>query len=144
MGTWPFQGKPFPRSHSPESSTTVEAKLPKLEHPTFNGDIQNWTPFSEQFEAVMDNGEITKLFYLRSLLEGEAKASIQGMPLKAANYTTVCELLKQRFGRPERVIFAHVQNLLMLGVPSIPSVEELWKTYNSLQTHNRSCLGHLW
>ena len=114
-----FENRDNALSHSPESSTTVETKLSKLELPTFNGDIQNRTPFWEQFEAVMDNGdlpEITKFSNLRSLLEKEAKASIQGLSLKAANYKTACELLKQRFGRPERIIFAHVQDLLMLEV----------------------------
>ena len=133
-----FEHRDDALSNSPESTTTVEAKLPKLELPKFDGDILNWTPFWEQFEAVVDNGdlpEITKFLYLRSLLEGEAKAPIQGLSLKAENYRTACELLKQRFGRPERIIFAHVQDLLMLEVPSTPSVEELWKTYNCLQTH---------
>ena len=136
-----FEHRDDALSNSPESTTTVEAKLPKLELPKFDGDILNWTPFWEQFEAVVDKGdipEITKFLYLRSLLEGEAKASIQGLSLKAANYRTACELLKQRFGRPERIIFAHVQDLLMIEVPPTPSIEQLWKTYNSLQTHIRS------
>ena len=136
-----FEHRDDALSNSPESTTTVEAKLTKLELPKFDGDILNWTPFWEQFEAVVDKGdipEITKFSYLRFLLEGEAKASIQGLSLEAANYRTACELLKQRFGRPERIIFAHVQDLLMIEVPPTPSIEQLWKTYNSLQTHIRS------
>ena len=139
-----FEDRDEVRSHSSESSTVVEAKLPKLELPTFGGDIKNWTPFWEQFETVVDRGDlpdVTKFAYLRSLLEGEAKASIQGLSLKAVNYKIACELLKQRYGRPERIIFAHVQELLVLEVPSTPSVEELWKTYNSLQSHIRSLAG---
>ena len=46
------------------------------------------------------------------LLEGAAAHSIQGVPLSEANYDNALELLKQRFGRPQQIITAHMDALL--------------------------------
>ena len=123
------------------TSSAVDAKLPKLELPSFSGEVQEWTPFWEQFEAVVDLSDlptVAKFSYLRSLLTGDAQAAIAGLSLTAGNYTVACQLLKERFGRKEKIIFAHVQALLNTSVPSQPNVTALWKVYNNLQSHIRS------
>ena len=117
------------------------ANLPKIALPSFSGDILEWCSFWEQFCAVIhetDMPQVTKYAYLRSLLSGEAAASISGLSLTAASYTTACQILKDRFGRPTRIIFSHVQALLNVGVSDAPSVNELWSLYNTLQSHIRS------
>ena len=122
-------------------SASVEAKLPKLELPTFSGDVTEWTSFWDQFHAVVHASElpdITKFSYLRSLLKGEAKAAVQGLSLTAAHYRIACDLLRDRFGRPERIVFSHIQELLNITVPKYPNVSVLWKLYDDLQAHIRS------
>ena len=60
------------------SRASVEAKLPRLELPKFNGNPLEWTAFWDQFSAVVDNTDlpdVSKLSYLQSLLGGE-----QGLP----------------------------------------------------------------
>ena len=82
-------------------SAVVEAKLPKLELPTFSGDVTEWTSFWDQFQAVVHASElpdITKFSYLLSLLKGETKAVVQGLSLTAAHYKIACDLLRDRFG----------------------------------------------
>ena len=84
-------------------SHVADAKLPKLSLPKFSGDPLRWTEFWEPFEALIDNGDmsdIAKLTYLNSLLEGEAKATVSGLSLTAANYAATISLLKTRYGRP--------------------------------------------
>ena len=91
--------------------------------------------------AVDDNCElpdITKFSYLLSLLKSEARMAVQGLSLTAANYRTACEILGKRYGRPERIIFSHLQELLTLSVPRKPSVTDLWRMYDDLQAHVRS------
>ena len=91
--------------------------------------------------AVDDNCElpdITKFSYLLSLLKSEARMAVQGLSLTAANYRTACEILGKRYGRPERIIFSHLQELLTLNVPRKPSVTDLWRIYDDLQAHVRS------
>ena len=105
---------------TPLSSGTAgqNARLPKLELPKFGGAILEWDSFWDQFQAGIDFSElpeVTKLVYLKSLLFGEAKHAIEGLPVVSANYKVACEILKERFARPARIIFAHVEKLLVLG-----------------------------
>ena len=123
------------------SSTSVEARLPKLHLPNFSGNVTDWTAFWEQFEVAVDNTDlpdVTKFTYLRTLLKGEAKQAVAGLSLTAAHYKTACDILKQRYGRSERIIFCHVQDLLNLDIPSHCKIPALWKMFDDLQAHVRS------
>ena len=56
-------------------STTKEANLPKLELPTFSGEVTECQIFWDQFCAVVNNSdlpEVSKFSYLLSLLKGDA------------------------------------------------------------------------
>ena len=129
-------------SSGSNSHSTPEARLPKLTLPKFGGEVQEWLPFWEQFDAVIDRREdlpvVTKFSYLKDTLIGEAKRAIAGLSLTGANYQTACDILKERFGRTNKIIFAHIQALLGVAVPDRPSVEALWILYGDLQTHIRS------
>ena len=57
---------------------------------------------------------IDKFNYLKSLLEGEAARAIQGLPLTNANYNVAVEILRERFGKPQTIIAAHMDDLLKL------------------------------
>ena len=123
---------------SPESAT-----LPKLDLPTFGGAVLEWPSFWEQFQAVVDSShmpEITKFSYLLSLLRGDAKAAVKGLALTGTAYNTACEILRQRYGRKEQVIFMHMQELLGLSVlqSKSSSVSQLWKLQDTLLSHVRS------
>lgn len=127
-------------------STCANVKLPRLELPKFSGELTQWQSFWDLFVAMVDDSTlpaISKFTYLQSLLEGEAKSVIQGLSLTAINYTVACKLLKERFGKPERIIFAHIQALLGLSMPSKPQgskcyVSALRKLQDDLLTHIRS------
>ncbi|XP_066940957.1 uncharacterized protein [Macrobrachium rosenbergii] len=86
--------------------------------------------------------EYADKFRRQSLLEGEAKSVIQGLSQTSANYPIACKMLKERFGRPERIIFAHIQALLGITMPaknpSSGNVSSLWKLQDELLTHVRS------
>ena len=121
------------------------AKLPKLELPKFSGQVTEWQSFWDKFTAIVHESDIpviTKFTYLQSLLEGEAKHAIQGLSVTAAHYQVACNLLQERFGRKERIIFAHIQELLNIQVCSatkqMPRVATLWKLLDDLQAHVRS------
>lgn len=129
------------KSVSSASSVRPDVKLPSLTLPTFGGNVLDWQPFWDQYDAVVhstDLPEVTKFTYLRSLLEGEASEVIQGLSLTAAHYATACKILKERFGRKERIIFGHVQELLSLATVNQYSLSSLRKLQNSLLAHTRS------
>ena len=128
-------------SVSSTSSSRPEARLPKLNLPTFNGDPKGWTSFWEQFGVIVhdtDLPDISKFIYLKSSLKGEAKAVVSGLALTAANYQVACELLSDRFGRRGAIVFSHLNELLTLQTPASPDTKQLWAFYNTLCSHVRS------
>ena len=73
-----------------------------------------WQSFWKQFEALVGEANIptvSKFGYLHSSLEGEAKRILRGLTLITANYPIACKMLQECFGKPERIIFAHIQEL---------------------------------
>ncbi|XP_064649968.1 uncharacterized protein LOC135501660 [Lineus longissimus] len=125
-------------------------RLPKLELPTFSGVITEWQSFWDQFTALVDENEsipeISKFSYLSSLLEGEAKCVIKGLPVTEENYHIASKLLTDRYGRRERIIFTHVQALLNASMPGHGQggkmvgnrVSALWRLQDELLLHIRS------
>ena len=116
--------------------------MPKLVLPKFSGDVIQWQSFWDQFTAAVhlsDLPDINKFTYLRSLLEGEAQEAIQGLALTEQHYRVACQILQERFGRKERIIFKHVQALLNLSsVTKNNSMSGLQKLQDMLLSHVRS------
>ena len=56
---------------------------------------------------------------------------VKGLPHTSANYPVACDLPKERYDKPERIIFAHVQELLKghvnINVTGPTDVAQLWK-----------------
>jgi hypothetical protein len=116
--------------------------LPKLYLPKFRGDVKRWSAFWESFESLVHKNEemspIDKFNYLNSLLEGEAARAIQGLPLTNANYNVVVEILRERCGKPQTIIAAHMDDLLKLPTLSANCrVKELRAVLDQLTIHVR-------
>ena len=80
-------------------------KLPKLDTPTFDGELLNWKPFWEQFcLAVHDRARLTdaeKLAYLRNAVkDGTARSVIEGLTKSSEEYSEAIGCLKARYDRP--------------------------------------------
>ena len=76
----------FPPTHisaSGFSNSSQFHKLPKLNMPTFDGNLLNWQSFWDSFSsAVHDNttlSDVQKFNYLKSQLYGEASQCIAGL-----------------------------------------------------------------
>ncbi|XP_043213202.1 uncharacterized protein LOC122377334, partial [Amphibalanus amphitrite] len=123
------------------AGTSGLPRLPKLDLPSFDGDVLKWLNFWECFQAAVGDKEeladITKLAYLRSLLRGEAAQCIAGLPLTGANFATASKLLQDRYGRTDLIIFKHVQGLLNMD-RATEDVSSLQKLQDELQVHVRS------
>ncbi|XP_035227669.1 uncharacterized protein LOC118199908 [Stegodyphus dumicola] len=61
-----------------KNPNSISIKLPDLSLPEFDGCIENWSDFKNQFDSLITNNsslnDIKKLFYLRSALKRDAKA----------------------------------------------------------------------
>ena len=93
-------------------------KLPKLYIYKFDGEISRWQEFWDQFETAIHNNEdlskIEKHTYLKSYLVGAAARAIAGLKITESNYDAAIDMLKERFGRKDLIVSAHMSKLLDL------------------------------
>ena len=86
------------KSTEPKASETIATKLPKLELPTFHGDILRWKNFWEQFcVSVHDRSTIPKeekLMYLQNTIKDKtAKSLIAGLTRSSEHYDEAIKCL---------------------------------------------------
>ena len=133
-------------SHTSRTSSSSEAKglkIPKLEAPTFDGNILNWTHFWEQFSISIDEhsnlSNAEKFVYLQhSLKGGSAKSVIEGLSGTGEHYSKAVECLMNRYNRPRLIHQSHVK--IILEIPSLRdgNGKELRKFHDTLQQHLRA------
>ena len=80
---------------------------------------------------------IDKFNYLNSVLEGAAARAIQGLTLTEANYEAAVKLLQERFGRPQQIISAHMDQLLKVSPCSNDRPASLRYVYDQICVHSR-------
>lgn len=100
----------------------VAIALPKLSLSEFDGDLKNWTKFSDLFLATVHNNkqlsDIQKHMYLRSALKGEALGQIASLPLTGDNYLVAWDQLKNAYGDSLELADAYLEELVDLSVVS--------------------------
>ena len=140
-------------SRSDLSHSSSGVKLPKLELPTFSGDVLSWTSFWDMFNCHIHSSEqisdVAKFGYLKSCLQGRALKVVEALTLTHDNYKVAVDTLKNRFGRDEQIIFSHVLELLNLKTTVTAShddskyVAQLWTLRDKIELHvqNLSSLG---
>ena len=103
---------------SSNSDTRSRSKLPKLDLQKFNGDILKFPQFWDRFETAIDKNPdiqtVEKFNYLQYYLEGAAARNIDGLLTTEANYDLAKETLQKRYGRPQMIITAHVEEIYKL------------------------------
>ena len=69
------------------------------------------------FPAIVDTADIPIVTKFTSL-EGDAKSAIAGLSFTGDHYKIACDILCYRFGRHKKIIFAHIQELMNITMPS--------------------------
>ena len=128
-------------SPPPLAITPSKPRLPKLVLPRFKGDVKDWSAFWDSFKsAIHDNNDIPKVDkfnYLKSLLEGTAFKTVQGLTLTDRNYDSAIQLLKERFGNPQQIISAHMEGLLKVSICTGDRPGSLRAVYDKIMVHIR-------
>ena len=123
------------------ANNSVFTRLPKLQLPHFKGNVTKWNSFWDSFKSSVHSNEaistIDKYNYLNSLLEGPAARAIQGLALTEANYESAIQLLQARFGKPQQVISAHMDELLRLPSCTGDKSSSLRYVYDKISVHVR-------
>ena len=117
--------------------------LPRIEIPTFDGNILNWRLFWEQFQAAVHDkphlGEIDKLTYLRDALkDGPARNVIQGLTQTAESYQEAVRCLKDRYDRPRLTHREHVRSIVQAPPMKADNGRELRRLYDLWNQHIRA------
>ncbi|GBN80335.1 hypothetical protein AVEN_65111-1 [Araneus ventricosus] len=118
-------------------------RLPKLTIPKFNGDSLYWNSFWNSFRVAIHNNtslsKVEKFNYLRSYLSANAQSAIERFSISDENYDSVVEILKNRFGRRDIIIHAHMNKLLNLApVHRSDDIIKLRHLYDTLEIQVRS------
>jgi hypothetical protein len=104
-------------SDTTSTTSTTQAqttRLPQRQIKPFKGDILEWTPFWESFNAAIHSSPIAavqKLDYLKQFLQGEAFLCVENLELNDTNYQKAIDELKRMYGKPEGLIAAHLHKL---------------------------------
>lgn len=107
-----------PDQQNTTAINSVKPRLPKLSLPKFRDNVTKWHSFWDSFKsAIYENSDISaidKFNYLNSLLEGNATRTVQGLTLTSSNYNAALEMLQERYGKPQIIISAHMDELLKI------------------------------
>ena len=88
--------------------------LPKWTLAQYNGDPLLWHEWIGQFKIAIDSQNLSdaaKLTYLKTLLTGRAKKSIEQFAYSGALYNDAMKVLERKFGQPQAVVGAHLDKL---------------------------------
>ena len=127
------------KTDSPTSSFDGKGmKLPKLDVPTFDGNILHWRSLWEQFcVSVNDRPNLSypeKLVYLQqSLRNGSAKSAIEGLSRSGEYYAEAVKCLKSRYDRPRLIHQTHVHVILEAPPLKDGSGKELRRLHDIVQ-----------
>ena len=131
---------------SVSAKETVEMhgiKLPRIETPTFDGNILNWRIFWEQFDSAIHSkshlSDSDKLTYLREALKsGPAKNVVVGLTQTSENYNEAIRCLQKRYDRPRVLHQEHVRKIQEAYPLKTGSGQELRRLHDLLQQHIRA------
>ena len=104
----------------------IRTKLPQISIPKFDGSIDQWFGFWENFRVLVHQQdgltEIEKFNLLKGSLEGEAAEIIEGIPLTQDGYMDSIDLLLEKFGHENKLI--RILNRDIVNLPISESFEE--------------------
>ena len=125
------------------TADTHGVKLPKIDVPTFYGDLLMWKSYWEQFSVAVDTradmSDAEKLVYLRhSVKDGSARQVIEGLTRTGDNYGEAVECLKTRYDRPRIIHQTHVRKIVDIPTLKHGSGKELRHLHDTAQQHVRA------
>ena len=88
--------------------------LPEWKLTQHNGDPLQWHEWYGQFKSAIDSQYLTddvKLTYLKTLVTAKAKTAIAEFAYCGAMYKVALRTLERKFGQPQAVVSAHLDNL---------------------------------
>lgn len=109
------------------NSGSLMSRLPTLDLPRFDGQLDRWLGFFGLFESLVDSradlSAAQKMAYLLASLQEEALGLVQHLAIDDSSYETAKVILKRRYNDVRRLADAHVGQILNL--PKVSRVSAL-------------------
>lgn len=113
--------------------------MPKVQLPTFDGNVANWIRFKDSFNAmVIENtnlSDIQKLFYLDGCIVGEARNITEKVDFCADGFDIAWKALMLRYDNKRSIIEKHILELLKLNSFNKESSSEIHKIIDNVSVH---------
>ncbi|KAI4490303.1 hypothetical protein M0802_010771 [Mischocyttarus mexicanus] len=118
-------GASIPTPSPNPSRATVETPraiaLSHIDLPHFDGDLESWPAYKENFVSLIDErtdlSEVDKFSYLRGSLRGSARNALNSNRPTAANYKIAWNALLETYDRPRLLIAHAIDAILDLEIP---------------------------
>lgn len=94
--------------------------------PTFTGKPEEWPLFIGSFEAsntACGFNDVENLVRLQESLQGNALESVRGLLLLPKSVPKVISKLRQLYGRPEQLLYCHLEKVKRLDPPKADKLE---------------------
>ena len=117
-----------------------QIKLPSVEPIKFNGELENWTTFWSNFEALVHNNQAlspsVKFTHLQRSLTGEAHEIVRHFPCDDASYSSAIRRLKEEYDNPRALEEKLIDKLIDLDPAkyTVLSLNSFVNTYESVIT----------
>lgn len=124
---------------SNSSNSGAYARLPKLNLPTFDGTISDWSSYYDIYVSSVHVNDtlhpVQKFQYLKSTLKGEPLLLIKSIPLTDTNYDIALDMLKARYARPRLISACHLKSIISLPNLNQMSYEKVSHFVTSVNEH---------
>jgi hypothetical protein len=122
---------------------TTHMNFPRLDLPSFDGNITEWMSFRDLFVTAVNNNKCLsdsqRLIHLQSALTGEAARLIRSTIITDANYAIAWKQLQDRYQNDRELLFAVLRRLLSQQQVSVCSAASV----RSLADTTRECISSL-
>ncbi|XP_076301705.1 uncharacterized protein LOC143219715 [Lasioglossum baleicum] len=138
---------------SRQASTSIESTnckpankmLPKIQIPSFDGNLINWFSFYDTFKSLVhenvDLPNVQKFHYLKNSLRGEISSIVASLNASSENYLVAWDMLQKRCNRPRQLIQAHLKQLFDLPEIIRDTPANLRKLAEQAQVHVNALKG---
>uniref|UniRef100_A0ABD2WZ54 CCHC-type domain-containing protein n=1 Tax=Trichogramma kaykai TaxID=54128 RepID=A0ABD2WZ54_9HYME len=120
-------------------STQSYQRLPQINVPEFSDRREDWEGFRDLFTTLIHQNhhltDVERLFYLKTLVKGEAKAALESLQVRGSNYETAWALLESRYDNHRLVVHDHLVALRALKPLPDASVRSLQGLIDTLSRH---------
>lgn len=128
-----------------QSTKTFESefRLPRLDLPPFTGLYEDWLPFDNLFTSSVHSranlDPVEKLYYLMTVVTGDAKEQIKNLSITGENYTIARQILEEQYNHPRKI--AHTYMKKLLNIDQLTS--ENSKDIKNFISNTKDCLSSL-